>query len=209
MKNKITTLFDVDGVIADITSDACNWFYEFSGIKIKPEEIKSLPILDAVSKFHPDPQKQEEIKIIMNERLSKEGTCTAIQPYPGAQDMMEKLMCDPFVDVRIVTAPLTRSKTWTWERINWLNKHFGIKPNKIYFCDEKYIVHGEMFLDDTPKHVIDWTNYNKEHGVLWNSFYNTEVENVNRAYSWDDILNDIEKLKEYGSINNFKINNSK
>lgn len=195
---EISILLDVDGVLADTTASVIEMFRELTGIEISREQVDDMPLIRTISKFSDEP---EIIKSKLDSMLGLEGLCSSIPPLSQAQEAVEKLMSDPKIQVRIVTAQFTPGKTWTYERQNWLKKHFGIQDEKIYFAKEKHIIHGNIFIDDAPNNVREWKDYNsKEIGLLMNQPHNKKYQNHfandETLQNWNQLFELIEKLKE-------------
>jgi 5'(3')-deoxyribonucleotidase len=102
-----------------------------------------------------------------------------------------------------VTTP-THSEFWHYERVEWLNKHFGFKPEEIIFAYVKHVINSDFIIDDKTETIIEWAQYHPDGlAILWNMTYNqtdeaytkiidSNLENIARVYSWDGVLKLVE-----------------
>lgn len=82
------------------------------------------------------------------------------------------------------------SRHWVFERTEWLKEHFDIDLRHVIHTSSKYLVHGDVFLDDKPDHVEGWR---REHpnglAMLWHTS-NTRTLGMDdlRVKSWDEVV---------------------
>jgi len=124
------------------------------------------------------------------------GFCRSFEPYSGAVEAIDAL--EEVMDVYIVTSPM-RSPTWVHERSEWLSEHFGIPRNRQVHTQAKYLVSGDLFIDDNPEHVKEWAEHNpRGMPVLWDRPYNQHPVTIRgpwiRAKTWEDVWGHIERL---------------
>lgn len=183
---KPTILVDVDGVLADFTQAALDLVYMVTGKQHKPSQITKWEVFDSIQ----EPEAKKEVYRILRDR----GGCTAIPPCDGAKEGLAKLR--EIANVVIVTSPFKGSEVWAYERELWLYAHFGIHVNDVIHAHRKERIHGDLFLDDKPKHVKDWFDYwvgSRRDincvGILWRGRAVDEPVPVgaNLARSWDDV----------------------
>ena len=70
------------------------------------------------------------------------------------------------------------------EKSDWLDQYFPFIPwqNRI-LCGEKYILNGDVLIDDRSYHLRKFEN----RGILFTSPHNTKTEGFERASSWLEI----------------------
>ncbi len=127
-------------------------------------------------------------------------SCNKIKAYPFAQNAVESLKS--LADVFIVTAPLPRSKSWTYDREIWLREHFDIRLNHVIHARTKHLVHGNVFVDDKLSNVEEWGAYWEFHSrvpripFLWDQPWNANetLLHSKRAKSWDGIIDYVKGL---------------
>lgn len=136
------------------------------------------------------------------DRMKGAGGCLAIPVYDGAQDAVRELRS--LVDVTIVTSPFPGSPTWMSERERWLAEHFGIDRDNIFHGEKKWLVHGDILLDDKESHVDTWEKYWQKQGqnplgLLWHTNRNVApAAHVKVVKSWANV---IDQVKQYSTNN--------
>lgn len=74
---------------------------------------------------------------------------------PGAVEGVQNLM--ELADVYFITSPSKTSPTWSFDRRNWLVRHFGEEQgSKVGHVHDKFIVFGDFLVDDKPENVMLW-----------------------------------------------------
>jgi 5'(3')-deoxyribonucleotidase len=93
------------------------------------------------------------------------GFCRNLKPFPGALQGINNLR--EIADVYAVTSHM-KSETWVYERDAWLAEHLQFERNDIIHAHKKWLVTGDVLIDDKPKHIDQWTKFHKNGlGVLW------------------------------------------
>jgi len=105
----------------------------------------------------------------LNEALQQEGIATAMQWYPGAKEFVEELKT--IGTVLALTAPYQSSKTWPYERQQWLLRHFGL-PMMSVPGEYKHMFDGDFLIEDKLITVNQWGDTRGTEAVLidrpWN-----------------------------------------
>jgi 5'(3')-deoxyribonucleotidase len=74
---------------------------------------------------------------------------------PGAVAGVKSII--EIADVYFVTSPSKNSPTWSFDRRNWLVRHFGEEQgSKVCHVHDKFIVSGDFLVDDKPENVLLW-----------------------------------------------------
>jgi 5'(3')-deoxyribonucleotidase len=55
------------------------------------------------------------------------------------------------------------------ERIDWLMQEAGFQREEIVLTHAKYLVQGDIFIDDKLENIINWAKENNGIPVLWNA----------------------------------------
>jgi 5'(3')-deoxyribonucleotidase len=177
--NRPRLLIDVDEVLVNFADPAVKVLSDIFGCPWTFDQM--LPgAWDMFAGLSP------EQKARVAEVLEDPAWYNALEPYPGAQNAVERLR--EFSDIYVVTAAIT----WAPDRIWWLKKHFGFEKDHLIFTKAKHVVAGDFFLDDHPGHVLRWQQeYPKGHGMLWTSPNNRHLKEYGhiRVYDWDTVLN--------------------
>lgn len=149
-------LLDVDEVCGDIMTPALKAVGEVGGGTWDPATFPTWDVFDTVD---------HRYREATYERWTAPGWCKAIKPYPEALAAIPRLR--QVADVRFVTAPL-RGPHWMWERDRWLREHFEARSEDIVFTKAKYLVMGDVFVDDNAENVLQWALVHPAGtGVVW------------------------------------------
>jgi 5'(3')-deoxyribonucleotidase len=127
------------------------------------------------------------VKQHVHERMSSKGWCASLEVFPGAVEGVAELR--KYAEVFFVTAPF-KSEHWMPERRDWLQDTFKIPHWHIIQTSTKFLVRGEVFVDDKPSHVIDWVKYMPGAGVglLWDRPHNRSSDIQTRVHSWEEVV---------------------
>jgi 5'(3')-deoxyribonucleotidase len=158
MLTKRPVLVDVDGVLADFIGKVLT--------KINIRKTRREGVLDVTCTSY------DEIKTDIRKQLKSEwdeemeslvrspGFCKTLPVFLGSQKFIEDLRS---TDRRIVfcTSPYKDSPTWAHDRGVWLKENFGATRDDIIFAHDKRFVNGIVLIDDLPKNIEDWSEYNE------------------------------------------------
>jgi len=169
-------LVDVDEVLSNFGS----YVLESAGSYFQEKAAKhSGHSWDFFEIFSPEEQN------FLHEMIEKEGFCASIPLQKGAQEAVRELR--KLVDVYVVTSPY-HSMPWVHERNQWLKEHFGFGKNEIVHTSAKFLVNGDIFLDDKPDNVLSW---HKEHprglAMIWPSPFTRSMP-VDFVRDWGHVL---------------------
>jgi 5'(3')-deoxyribonucleotidase len=198
-------LLDVDGVIADFTSAYLEIANKLAGTDWKHDDqtdwnLGFLPGLAAVE--------NEAWKAV-----GLPGFARRIKAYDGAIDGVRRLA--ELGDIYIVTSPVwmhglaegetqeaheLHGRTFCYDRVRWLEEHFGLARNHIIFAYDKHLVEGDVFIDDKPSNVENWLS---SHGgksgtraILWARKYNEGFDGCHpkllRTGDWNEAISFIQ-----------------
>lgn len=183
--DKMPILFDVDGVVTTGFFDTCaSRINERFDTKYK------------ASDFYTDLRKvMPEWDSIMESEVRAEGFCLKFKPDPDAQDVIANLIRDNY-NVKFVTSPYYRSKSWADDRIEWLEDNFKVTRDEVILCHEKRYVAGELLVEDLVKHAVNWSNFNKKPSLVFERPWNTQdIEKLQHdGYAPFYVVRDWEKI---------------
>lgn len=188
---KPRVLLDCDGPMADFTGGYLAAFEKVTGRSVDRSEVTKWNISE--NDFF-----QEEL--VKNPNLRKEvrslthgpGFCFDLKPIVAAQ-IAVSWMHDTDVDVYVVTSPWD-SPTWTHERYEWLEAHFGIPRGRVVATHAKHLVCGDIFVDDKHSHVREWSRaWPDRIGILFDAHYNRDEKHEHRG-SWDEVIKRVQQL---------------
>lgn len=184
-------LLDCDGVLADFQTRCLQLINEITGWSKTLEDMRSWDIFEALGV--PD-----DVEQAVYDRMHEPGWCESLDPYPGAVEGVKRLR--EIAKVYVITSPM-RGKNWHHERDAWLWKHFKINTKSIGHVSAKYIVAGDILVDDKISNLEQWYECHP-HGrpILWHGPSNQHQHWLGlRVDSWEklhEIVLKIERLPE-------------
>jgi len=130
--------------------------------------------------------------------MERPGFCSKFQMSAGSWDAitrLRKLGCDIYA----VTAP-NDFPYWASERVAWLDDRYCITPDHVILTQAKYLIRGDLFLDDRPEHVVAWAKENPQgRAMLWTTEHNKRsvIGLKYRVEGWDEVLSLVQKPINY------------
>lgn len=174
-------LLDVDGPVCDWLGGALEVVEDVTGKRFYRDEVRNWLM------FHTLGLTAAQVREIEHE-IDQPGWCAALKPTLGAYEGVEALRDLGYV-VHYVTSPWITAKNWTYERTEWLVRHnFAAGAHHVTHTSAKYLLQGDIFVDDHPGNVNLWQASNKAgQGLLWSAPYNRFAEGY-RVGGWDDLV---------------------
>lgn len=183
-------LLDCDGVLANFAAKAVLMLSEELGLKtdIIVPDITDAPIIEWLASKIVPPELKDFAHNALYSKVAQEGFCSSIEPYPSAKLGVRELL-NWGCDVRVLTSPFA-SKTWASERQSWVVEHFGITIENVIFDKKKDLVHGHIFVDDSPFFLQNWRPNHDGLAFLYDRPWNKNfvMDGVRRVDNWDTIL---------------------
>ena len=106
-----------------------------------------------------------ELRLYLTAHCTGPGFAAQMNVVDGAVEALERLQ--KLARVYVVTTPWPGSFFWPAERIAWL-EDLGFAHNKIVLTSAKYVVRGDIFVDDRPDNLLKWLEYHPTGtAVLW------------------------------------------
>lgn len=160
-------LLDVDGVIADFYGAVSQVLWGFrngwpnairpDGVPWQPEDCRQYNIQQALGL-------NDNLWQATCERIDRPGFAHhCIGPYPGAVDVVEKL--SRLGEVFFITKPWSTSRTWAYDREQWLIDHFQHVINvheRVISTGVKHLVRGDVFIEDNPDTLREHEKYHND-----------------------------------------------
>lgn len=183
--NKPVFLVDVDGVVADFTELYLRTARAVLGYQAAPFGFQPLT-WDIEECLDLTKAQKETVK----RELQRNGIATHQQPLRGAQEGI-CLLAERGAEIVFVTAPLSGSPTWSFERAGWLLSRFGGHGTRVIHTDYKEYVSGDVLIDDKAENIRAWK---KRHpggvAVLWAAPSNASTPSDDydaRTNSWENV----------------------
>lgn len=162
MGKTVIILVDCDGVLCDFVSGFLEELNKM-GHQFTPDDIDCWDIPSALNID----------RRLFYDIAEKEGFCEGLKPYPGAEEEIVSLR--NFGKVIVATAPIWSSRTWSYERALWLQRHFGFKTDEIIYASEKRRIQGDILIEDKETALLRWLNADvSRQGFLWARPWNEE-----------------------------------
>lgn len=88
-----------------------------------------------------------------------------------------------------VTSPWPSCESWDSARAKWLEKHFDIigKKHHLIIAADKSDVKGDVFIDDKPSHVREWSKKHPEKkAFIYDAPHNQNIADFPR-FTWEKV----------------------
>jgi 5'(3')-deoxyribonucleotidase len=127
---------------------------------------------------------------VLRDACGSKGFVEGLDTMPGSEDGIAVLRA--MAEVFVVTSPMS-VPNWAFERGNWLGKKFDFPKDRIVQTEAKFVIEGDILVDDKIENVLDWAKAHPEGlGIIFHATYNKnyipEVTNISRAFGWKDVI---------------------
>lgn len=173
-------LLDCDQVLGDFVTPTLSFINERLGTEYTINDIHDYNVFASLHAIH--------LEDAFDDMLDAGGWCKSIPVLPDAKEAVERLKT--IGDVYVVTAP-HHSKLWVSERFAWLHEHFNLSRSNVAPVKSKFIVDGDMLLDDHDHHLVHWHNERPDKlALLWNYPWNVQFDmsGIDRVFNWEDVF---------------------
>ena len=175
---KPVVLLDVDGVLADFVGPYLDAVHDLTKIKHQREDVKTWRISESLGLT-------DEIKAAVDVKVKSAGFCAGLPVITGAKEGVKAL--ENIADVYIATSPW-RGPNWSHERVEWLEKHFGIDQDRVMQGKAKFLLDGDVLIDDKAATVGRWVSKHPGFGLLWSTPHNLKDSAGLRVHGWAEVL---------------------
>jgi 5'(3')-deoxyribonucleotidase len=172
-------LVDTDEVLADFGTPALRLMSHILDREVTRDSFTKWDLFEDLSK--------EEVDRLFS-HFNCAGFCSDLEILEGAKEGVAELQ--KLGDVYVVTSPIYSSPTWTHERNAWLYKHFGIPSKKVVHTSAKYMIRGDVLLDDRPDNLHVWMAENPRGlPLLWHIPNTSSISTQGvRVRTWDQVV---------------------
>lgn len=191
MRDRPRILLDCDGPLTEGFVDlACRYIHEESDGKIdaRPELVDQWDMMKCL-------KVPEDIEKRVYRRLEAPDVAFNFEPNEGAVEFMEWL--NPWAAPYIVTSPLG-GPHWAHDRERWLYKWFKTPSRRVCSVKDKFIVHGDAFVEDKLANLKEWAaeDINKNGlAILWRIAPNRHDEWPVEASNYEELKRLLEPFK--------------
>lgn len=197
-------LLDCDGPLADFTTHYLVALARVTNGKAlhTAEEVDRWAIHDCQF-FHDAAVRfgveREVLKRKVDAEVTAPGFCAHIPVQKGSQNAVAELRS--LAQVYVVTSPWNSGATWMHERERWLLQHFDIGHKSVFHCSSKFLVRGDVFVDDKADHVATWAKaWPDSRAFLFDMHHNKrdDVGHSGRPSArggWDEVIRHVRSLE--------------
>jgi 5'-nucleotidase len=169
---------DMDGVLADTYAKFIDRYEASFGRRPTHEELLGRKVYDL--------EGAADIRNAMHEK----GFFRDIAVIPGAVEVMRELYDKYEVYIVSTASEFKHSYRDKWE---WLEEHFPfINFQRIVFCGDKHIVHGDYMIDDKVGNLAGFNGT----GLLFDALDNHYDEEYHRVHDWAEVRADFQSERE-------------
>lgn len=128
------------------------------------------------------------------------GVIRGLKKYDYADELIGRLR--EIGDVVCLTS-IPRSKFYPSERFEWLIEELGFDRKDIILGHRKYLVNGDVLIDDKPSNVVSWAQRWYGVPVLWSTpgwcidSRETDPGNIFRTGSVDALIDHLKLMKVF------------
>lgn len=191
-------LCDLDAIVADLTKKWLERYNRDYADNVTKEDNK-----------HSRMERNVKIGEKIIDYLYEDGFFRDLEPLPGAIKSLRALWDDGH-QIVIASAP-SWPGTSAQDKISWVREHLPfIKKRSIFLGHEKYMLKGDIFIDDSPDNIKqyrdEWDQYKQWHQPKIMTIahpYNESIRDIvdvyaqsykNTEIAWGTILKAIHKV---------------
>lgn len=142
-------LLDVDGVVGQCIPHLYKCLEE-KGYGEKLPALEDFTDMSCLGSLAP----------LANTIMEEPGFASAIPIIDGAVEAVNKIRKAGHT-IFWLTAPKENSATWQSDRSRWLEANMGTNLDYIISTRAKFLVRGNVFIDDLEENLFRWSKYNK------------------------------------------------
>jgi len=187
---KPRALLDCDGVLGDFLGTLLADAEDFA--TREQLGLRTFPKLSSITNWelrkHLDPaQYKLAMKLVDTTPFARD-----MDLMPGAQEAVAALRKQ--AEIFVVTSPWVDNKTWEFDRRSWLKTHFDVDEDHVVSTTVKFLISGDVLVDDRPKHIQAWQHANSKLPILFAQPHNQAYreDSLHRTIShWDEAAVDL------------------
>ena len=189
---KLTILCDLDEIAACLLDKWLGEYNEDNNDNVTVSKLTSY-------KIHAHVKIGEDIY----KYIDKDEFFSDLKPMPGAVDALTSLANDGH---NVVFASAHFNADSAKSKIKWVKKHFGFSHDKVILIHQKFMLRGDVFIDDSPHKIKDYREAWPHAQILTISYpFNQSVRGIvdlmaddyaNPVAAWASILTYIRELSK-------------
>jgi 5'(3')-deoxyribonucleotidase len=182
---KPRVLLDCDNVLSDFVTPMLRVLSEITGRPFTPKDVTEYDIMRSLGISRDDAERAYEV-------AKKPEFCLNLPVFQGTQKGVARLQ--EFATVYIVTTPLD-GIYWASEREEWLYDNFGISRKCVVSTPAKYLVSGDVIVDDKTITLVQWLKYQSGLAVQWEQPHNRNDGWTGPSTdNWDELIGMVKLL---------------
>jgi 5'(3')-deoxyribonucleotidase len=158
-------LLDMDGIIADFNLYSVRTYNEIHKAGLDENKIHEYLGDHEVIHDSIDPK-------LFRKPYRDPGAFINLPVIKGSQEAVARL--EKYFDIYVVTTQYYGNPTCVHEKHVWLQRHFPSIADKGIFTKHKYMVHGEILVDDRPSNCSTY------------KIHNPDALTASLTYPWSD-----------------------
>jgi 5'(3')-deoxyribonucleotidase len=185
-------LVDVDGVLCDFIGGVLPLVGSITGRTVKHADVHCFDFCKALG-LSPD-----HARAVKRHISEVPGWWQHLSPLPGAVEGVARLR--EIGEITIVTSPWNSCRTWLHDRETWLKKHFDIPHADVIATAKKWMVDGDIFVDDRSDTLEKWDAARIARGrpcgaIQWATPHNrAEKWNGHSTNDWGELIRIVDSI---------------
>ena len=148
--NRPIVLLDMDDVITNCLRSAVKNYNEENGTNFNYKDCDTWNLADFLGT-----DRETVLKL-----FREEGFFENLTPKPGSVGAINKLIKSTLYDIYIITATSDDDGSELVEKIRWFKNYIpNFDTKRIISCKDKYIIRGDVLVDDKVENLDDCNNY--------------------------------------------------
>jgi 5'(3')-deoxyribonucleotidase len=186
--DKIIVLLDSDGVIMDLASAWCKAYNEQYQDNVSVEAFIG----------YKDLEKQVKCGNAVFDIIKQPGFFNKLQPAPDAVESLERLAINPKLDCYILTA-FSGNAEIAYGKMQSLPRVFPFfDPEKIILCKPKFLVYGNVLVDDSFENLINWSAFQSNNALHdHHTLFISQDASADKRNKVDAVIPSITEAAEY------------
>jgi hypothetical protein len=189
MKRPKRVILDVDGCKANFIAGALPIVREITGRDHHHDDVNQFMIEKALGL-------SDDERDRLYARVAEEGWCLGLPVYDGAREGVGRIRVA--ADQTWAVTQRFKSRTWVFERDQWLMEHLGFAYDEILHVPSiaKHAIDADILVEDKTSTLFQWKEAHPNgHGILVRRRYNENDGWPGIVVdSWDECATRVEEL---------------
>ena len=189
MEPKPVLLCDMDSIVADLLGKTLSVYNRENNTSFNTTHLTDWDMTQCLPKHG----------LKMVQMFHREGFFADLEPLPGAIEGLRELT--KFFDVILLTVPTGAGSAS--DKYRWMERHLPFLGKNIMIVPHKYLVRGDVLIDDAPHHIDQYSEAWPEAFIAAIAYPYNEAcrekvntwahDHANTAGAWQKIVSDIKQ----------------